>query len=81
MNVLRGTDSAAYINVGYVLAQRCLQAGICEMKVDTALTGEKCGLLIHTLEQNGIHLSEPPVYKYPNSWDRLRPEKPWEIHE
>lgn len=81
MNAFRGTDGSAYINVGRVLAQRCLEAGICEMRVDAELTGEKSELLIQQLKNNGIYLTEPPVYKYPNSWDRYRPEKPWEIHE
>ncbi|XP_072752183.1 large ribosomal subunit protein uL18m [Anoplolepis gracilipes] len=80
-HLYRGIDGSAYINVGRVLAQRCLEAGICEMKVDNKLTGEKCKLLITQLTENGICLTEPPVYKYPNSWDRYRPEKPWEIHE
>ncbi|XP_011156361.1 39S ribosomal protein L18, mitochondrial [Solenopsis invicta] len=77
----RPTDSSAYINIGRVLAQRCLEAGICEMEVDTALTGNKCELLIKELEKSNISLTELSVYKYPNSWDRYRPEKPWEIHE
>ncbi|XP_029665098.1 39S ribosomal protein L18, mitochondrial [Formica exsecta] len=77
----RGIDGSAYINVGRVLAQRCLEAGICEMKVDAELTGEKSKLLIKQLRDNGIRLTEPSVYKYPNPWDRYRPEKPWEIHE
>ncbi|KYQ55309.1 39S ribosomal protein L18, mitochondrial [Trachymyrmex zeteki] len=77
----RTTDSSAYINIGRVLAQRCLEAGICEMQIDAALTGNKCELLIKELEKNNIILTEPQVYQYPNSWDRYRPEKPWEIHE
>lgn len=77
----RCTDSAAYINVGRVLAQRCLEAGICEMTVDAMLVGEKSDLLINELKKNGICLTEPQVYKYPNSWDRIRPEKPWEVFE
>lgn len=77
----RSVDSSAYINVGRVLAQRCLEAGICEIEVDTELTGDKCGLLIKELEKSNIILTEPSVYKYPSSWDRYRPEKPWEIHE
>lgn len=64
-----------------MLAQRCLEAGICEIEVDTELTGDKCGLLIKELEKSNIILTEPSVYKYPSSWDRYRPEKPWEIHE
>lgn len=82
MNVLRSTDSSAYINVGRVLAQRCLEAGICEMEVDSELKrGEKSKLLINELRKAKIHLNEPPMYKYPNSWNMHRPEKPWEIHE
>lgn len=77
----RTTDSSAYINIGRVLAQRCLEAGICEMEVDAALTGDKCELLIGELEKNNITLKEQPVFRYPNSWDRFRPEKPWKIHE
>lgn len=67
--------------MGRVLAQRCQEAGICEMEVDTEMTGEKCELLIKELEKSNIILTEPSVYTYPNSWDRYRPEKPWEIHE
>ncbi|XP_011694166.1 PREDICTED: 39S ribosomal protein L18, mitochondrial isoform X1 [Wasmannia auropunctata] len=77
----RTNDGSAYINVGRVLAQRCLEAGICEMNVDASLIGNKCELLIKELENSNIVLTEAPVYKYPQSWDRYRPEKPWEIHE
>ncbi|KAL6266432.1 hypothetical protein P5V15_003282 [Pogonomyrmex californicus] len=78
----RYTDGSAYVNVGRVLAQRCLEAGICEMKVDdTVLVGNKCELLIQELEKGNIILTEPPIYRYPNAWDRDWPEKPWEIHE
>ncbi|XP_020294906.1 39S ribosomal protein L18, mitochondrial [Pseudomyrmex gracilis] len=77
----RGTDGSAYINVARLLALRCLEAGICEMEVNSDLKGEKCELLLKELENGGIILTEPLVYKYPNSWDRYRPEKPWEIHE
>lgn len=63
------------------MAQRCLEAGICEMEVDTKLTGEKCELFIKELEKSNIILTEPQMYKYPNSWDRYWPEKPWESHE
>lgn len=51
------------------------------MEVDTKLTGNKCELLIKELENNNIILTEPLVYKFPNSWDKDRPEKPWESHE
>lgn len=82
MNVLRGINRSAYINVGRVLAQRCLEAGICEMEVDSELEiGEKCKLLISELQKARIRLTEPPVYKYPKFWNIHRPEKPWEIYE
>lgn len=64
-----------------VLAQRCLESGICEMEVDSELTGEKCELFIKEIEKNGIILTEPPVYQYPHFWSKTLPEKPWEIHE
>lgn len=51
------------------------------MQVDAALTGNKGELLIKEMEKGNIILSEPSLYKYPNSWDRYRPEKPWEINE
>jgi len=51
------------------------------MNVDFEITGEKTKLLIEEIEKNGIILSEQPIYKYPNTWDKYRPEKPWEIHE
>lgn len=77
----RCVDSAAYINIGRVLAQRCLEAGICEMKVDTMLSGEKFELLLKEMEKSGIILHELHKYIYPASWSKDRPEKPWEIHE
>ncbi|KAL0104964.1 hypothetical protein PUN28_016537 [Cardiocondyla obscurior] len=77
----RGVDSSAYINVGRVLAQRCLEAGICEMEVDAELSGNKSELLVKELEKSNIILNELSVYKNPNPWDKDRPEKPWEIHE
>ncbi|GAB1864633.1 39S ribosomal protein L18, mitochondrial [Camponotus japonicus] len=78
----RSVDCSAYINVGRVLAQRCLEAGICEIEVDSKLkVGEKCKLFISELEKAKIYLTEPIVYKYPQFWSINRPEKPWEIHE
>ncbi|KAH0952673.1 hypothetical protein HN011_006506 [Eciton burchellii] len=80
-HLYRGTDSSAYINIGRILSHRCLEAGICEMKVDFELTGEKSQLLITEMEKNGIILFEQSRYKYPQFWSKHRPEKPWEIHE
>jgi len=51
------------------------------MEVDSELIGEKCELLIKEMEKNGISLTEPPVYQYPQFWAKTLPEKPWEIHE
>lgn len=64
-----------------MLAQRCLECGICEMEVDNSLSGEKFNLLIKEMENSGIILKEPPIYVYPQFWSKDRPEKPWEIHE
>ncbi|XP_032668348.1 39S ribosomal protein L18, mitochondrial isoform X3 [Odontomachus brunneus] len=77
----RCTDSAAYINVGRVLAQRCLESGICEMDVDKSPSGDKFDLLIKEMQNCGIILYELPRYKYPYSFTKDRPEKPWEIIE
>ena len=75
-------DGSAYINVGRVLAQRCLESGISEIYVDEeSMSKEKEKLLIEELERNGIQLQEPARYKHPYSWDLHREEKPWETFE
>lgn len=76
------TDTCAYITLGRVLAQRCLEFGITEMYCDIEATeGSKVHKLLNEVISGGINLEEPEVYKKPNPWDMLRPEKPWEVHE
>lgn len=77
----RTADRSAYFNVGRLLAQRCLESGICEVYYDKETASQKANSLASQLEENGISLSEPPVYKYPSSWDKHRPAKPWESFE
>ncbi|KAH0556502.1 39S ribosomal protein L18, mitochondrial [Cotesia glomerata] len=78
----RCQDSAAYINLGRVLAQRCLESGILFVHADPDLPDcEKTNLALQQLINEGISLSEPLRYIHPNPWDINRPEKPWEIHE
>lgn len=76
------TDTCAYIALGKVLAQRCLEFGITEMYCDIEATeGSKVEKLLNEVASGGIKLEEPEVYKKPNPWDMFRPEKPWQVHE
>lgn len=75
-------DMCAYISVGQVFAQRCLEAGISEMYCDIKpLKGGKIEKLIREVANGGIKLKEPEIYKNPYPWDRHRPEKPWNVIE
>ncbi|XP_026755010.1 39S ribosomal protein L18, mitochondrial [Galleria mellonella] len=75
-------DTCAYINLGRVFAQRCLESGITEMYCDIkAASGGKVQKFLDEVVKGGIKLEESEVYKKPMPWDMLRPEKPWEINE
>ncbi|CAG4932070.1 39S ribosomal protein L18, mitochondrial [Colias croceus] len=75
-------DTCAYINLGRVLAQRCLEFGISEVYCDLKpLEGSKIEKFLKEVENGGIKLQELDVYKKPNPWDQFRPEKPWEVTE
>ncbi|KAJ0173254.1 hypothetical protein K1T71_011430 [Dendrolimus kikuchii] len=75
-------DTCAYINLGKVFAQRCLESGITEVFCDIKrVEGGKVEKLLNEITNAGIKLQEPEVYKKPNPWDQFRPEKPWEITE
>ncbi|KAK2585173.1 hypothetical protein KPH14_008672 [Odynerus spinipes] len=76
----RSYDSMAYIAVGKVLAQRCLESGICEIYY-SGKPVDKTSLLLGELEKNNIILQEPSRYIHPYPWSLFRPEKPWESHE
>lgn len=51
------------------------------MEVDRSLSGEKFDLLIKEMKNSGIILYEQPRYRYPYSFTKERPEKPWKIVE
>lgn len=75
-------DTSAFVNLGRVLAQRCLQAGITEMTCNVqAVSGSKLDKLLKVVQENGISFEEPS--RLPNSqpWDAYRYEKPWEVTE
>lgn len=75
----RLTDTAAYINMGRVLAQRCLESGISSITCFLdAPEGGKMYAFIKELEKGGVQLKEPARYKNPHPWDLDRPEKPWD---
>ncbi|XP_076236681.1 mitochondrial ribosomal protein L18 isoform X1 [Calliopsis andreniformis] len=74
-------DCSAYTNLGRVLAQRCLENGICEVYVNEEIIKDKVKLLVDELEKNGICLQESKRYKHPEPWDKNREEKPWETFE
>ncbi|XP_015122154.1 39S ribosomal protein L18, mitochondrial [Diachasma alloeum] len=75
-------DSSAYMNIGRVLAERCIESGIFAIHVNPHMPkGGKIDLLLSKLEEGGVALVEPPVYKNPHPWDLERPEKPWDVIE
>lgn len=75
-------DSAAYINLGRVIAQRCLESGILYVRSDIDPgTCEKLKLLITEMEKGGVALSEPSRYIHAAPWDWKRYQKPWEVQE
>ncbi|XP_053617219.1 large ribosomal subunit protein uL18m [Plodia interpunctella] len=75
-------DTCAYINLGRVFAQRCLEFGISEMYCDIKpLQGGRVEKFLNEVANGGIKLEELEVYKKPNAWDWNRPEKPWEVTE
>ncbi|VVC97787.1 39S ribosomal protein L18, mitochondrial [Leptidea sinapis] len=76
------TDTCAYINLGRVFAQRCLESGISEMYYDKQpLEGGKIHNFLKEIEKGGIRLQEPEVFKKAQPWDMHRPEKPWDVTE
>ncbi|XP_072934223.1 large ribosomal subunit protein uL18m [Epargyreus clarus] len=76
------TDTCAYINLGKVFAQRCLECGITEMYCDMKpKEGSKVELFLNEVVKGGVRLQEMDVFKKAQPWDMLRPEKPWEVTE
>ncbi|KAH8407499.1 hypothetical protein KR222_004017 [Zaprionus bogoriensis] len=75
-------DTAAFVNLGRVLAQRCLQAGITEMSCNVqAVSGSKLEKLLQAVQQNGVSFNEPPRLPNTQPWDAQRHEKPWQVAE
>lgn len=80
--LFKTNDTAAYVNLGRVLAARCLQSGITEMMCNIeAVKGGKLDKFLETLTQNGVSLTEPERIKADRPWDMHRQEKPWEVLE
>lgn len=75
-------DTCAYINLGRVFSQRCLESGITEMYCDiNPVKGGKVQKFLDEVSKGGVRLEEPELYKKPNPWDKDRYEKPWEVLE
>lgn len=75
-------DTSAYINLGQVFAQRCLESGISEVRCDLKPhPGGKVEAFISCVEEGGVTLSEPPRFYPHRPWNQDRPEKPWEVIE
>lgn len=79
----RNTDTNAFVNLARVLAQRCLESGLCEIScfIEPTTPDGKVALFLKTLEKEGLTLTEPPQFKPARAFDLYRPEKPWEITE
>lgn len=76
------TDTSAYINLGRLFAQRCLECGISELYCDlNPKEGGKIEKFLNEVVNGGIRLQEMDVYKKPQPWDQYRPEKPWNVSE
>jgi len=68
-----GRDVSAAINIGRVLAHRCLLAGIDNLCVEFTQEErqlEKIGLFLNALESGGVEVSELPEFGSPGHWGR-----------
>lgn len=76
-------DTSAYVNLGRVLAQRCLESGLYEIQsfIEPTVKDGKIALFLKALEDGGICLNEPEQYVHPTPCVKNRPEKPWEVTE
>ncbi|CAH1997925.1 unnamed protein product [Acanthoscelides obtectus] len=76
-------DTSAYVNLGRVLADRCLQCGLLEIGcfIQPASPDQKVAQFLKAVEDGGVSLKEPEQYKAPRPSDPYRPEKPWEVTE
>lgn len=84
--LFRTTDTSAYINLGRVFAQRCLESGFIEMECDLEPTqGTKVAAFLKAVEEAGLVLKEPQFLKLQKEVNHFvgRKEKPygdWEEH-
>lgn len=63
-----------------IFAQRCLEAGIIEVgNFIEAKPDGKLESFLKELENNGLKLTESPVYTKSKASDPLRLDKPWMI--
>lgn len=79
----RTNDTSAYINLGRVLAQRCLESGLIEIQnfIEPTIKDGKVASFLKAVEDGGVCLQEPEQYKNPAPCEKYRPEKPWEVTE
>jgi large subunit ribosomal protein L18 len=83
--LFKTSDFSAYTNLAKVFAQRCLESGFIEMKVEP-MSGLKIEKFMEVLKQNGLVLDEPKeieIYKdrtihrhkdrksYPSDWREI----------
>ncbi|XP_033227485.1 39S ribosomal protein L18, mitochondrial [Belonocnema kinseyi] len=74
------SDSAAYINLGRLMAQRCLESGITSVvPVPNENKNNKINLLLNELKNSGMILREPITFSTPAPWNKGDQAKPWEI--
>ncbi|CAB0041076.1 unnamed protein product [Trichogramma brassicae] len=73
-------DISAYSNVGRVLAQKCLEAGITSVYCDIdEESSQKFAAFIAEMKKGGVALEEPPQYTHAYPWDAKRMVKPWTL--
>ncbi|EDW47624.1 39S ribosomal protein L18, mitochondrial [Drosophila sechellia] len=81
-HLYKTNDTSAFVNLGRVLAHRCLQSGITEMTCNVeAVPGSKLQKLLKTIQDNGVSFTEPSRLPNEQPWDEKRHEKPWEVSE
>lgn len=75
-------DACAYMNLGTIIARRCLESGIFELRCDLEPEkGEKVKYFLEAAQEAGLKLEESAVYTNPLPQTRERDEKPWEVFD
>lgn len=76
----RPCDTAAYLALAEVFAERCLESGITTMStIKNENANEKLSKLIEKLTSCGLILTEAEEMLTPCPWHREKLIKPWEI--